>query len=208
MVKFYSNNFSFGFDWTTVTYAYLNRYPNPFAAHVFSSDTLGHRLDPITGNLHISKLHKKTNSTPYWARHFVKNTTAYILEEIVINNDARSFSSKQRNITHTRLLVVEDSLLIVPAPSPSPSLSAPSDSVPVPVPSTLCHSEGRLFSNFGYGIGSRIEIFSFKRISDNLHKSRKGLAYSIDRIRERCINSLSVHLSSALEFISFSSPTF
>ncbi|OMJ29730.1 Protein ups1-like protein [Smittium culicis] len=174
MVKFYSNNFTFDFDWNTVTFAYLNRYPNPFASHVFSSDTLGHKFDPVTGDLHISKLYKKTNSTPYWARHFVKNSIAYILEEIVINKKNNTLTTKQRNITHTRLLVVEDSLSIVPH-----------HDLNNPTSTTLCNSEGRLFSNFGYGIGSRIERFSFKRISDNLSKSRKGLAYSIDIFKGR-----------------------
>ncbi|PVU91277.1 hypothetical protein BB559_004200 [Furculomyces boomerangus] len=174
MVKFYGNTFSFNVDWNTVTFAYLNRYPNPYASHVQSADTIEHKFDPETKTLKIVRLYKKINSAPSWSSVFLKNNSAYIMEEISVCFETQTLETKQRNITHTRLLVVEDSLKI----------TSEIDQINKEFV-TSCNSEGRMFSKFGYGLGSRIEGFSLKRIKENFNKSRKGLTYAIEVLKEK-----------------------
>ncbi|PVU85783.1 hypothetical protein BB560_006909 [Smittium megazygosporum] len=158
-----------GSSWETVSYAYLNRYPNPYATHVLAADTIEHKFDPETGILSILRLYQKTNSPP-------GNSKAYILEEITIDPERQTLETNQRNISHTRLLLVLDSLKISPT---APSLEKNFES------STDCVIEGRLISTFGYGLASRIEGFSLKRMKDNFVKSHNGLSYTINLLKEK-----------------------
>ncbi|KAJ1680167.1 hypothetical protein EV182_000560, partial [Spiromyces aspiralis] len=158
MVKFFQQTFSFDFPWASVTYAYLNRYPNPYASHVLATDTLYHNVDQETGNLHIARLLLKTNSVPRWGRAIMKgNSTAYILEEIEVDPINKVFKTKTRNITHTRMLKVEEAQTIKASPED-------------PENHTTGCNETRIVSNFGYGLNSKIESFSLSRFRNNITK--------------------------------------
>ncbi|KAJ1642858.1 hypothetical protein J3B02_002778 [Coemansia erecta] len=166
MVKFYQHKYSYDYSWNTVSYAFLNRYPNPFATHVLSVDTLDHRIDAETGELFITRLLRKTNSVPRWARSVMRGNDAYILEEVKVNAETGTLVSKTRNITHTRLMKVEERQFLM----------ADRDNAS----RTLCRNETSIVSNIGYGLNSKIENFSLSRLSDNLVKSRKGMLYVLD----------------------------
>ncbi|KAJ1888495.1 hypothetical protein LPJ66_008545 [Kickxella alabastrina] len=152
------------YSWNTVSFAFLNRYPNPFATHVLTVDTLDHRLDAQTGELHITRLLRKTNSVPRWARSIMRGNDAYILEEVTIDAQSGKLVSKTRNITHTRLMKVEETQTLLADNSGH----------------TMCKNETSIVSNIGYGLNSRIENFSLSRFTDNLVKSRKGMHYVLD----------------------------
>ncbi|KAJ1724292.1 hypothetical protein LPJ53_001444 [Coemansia erecta] len=166
MVKFYQHRYSYDYSWSTVSYAFLTRYPNPFATHVLSVDTLDHRIDTATGDLLITRLLRKTNSVPRWARGIMRGNDAYILEEVRVNPDAGTLVSKTRNITHTRLMKVEERQFLLADKDNSSH--------------TLCRNETSIVSNIGYGLNSKIENFSLSRFTDNLAKSRKGMLYVLD----------------------------
>ncbi|KAJ2367635.1 hypothetical protein H4S01_002055 [Coemansia sp. RSA 2610] len=166
MVKFYQQKHSYDYSWGTVSYAFLNRYPNPFATHVLSADTVDHRLDEATGELHITRLLRKTNSIPRWARGIMRGNDAYILEDVIVDREGGVLVSKTRNITHTRLLKVEEKQTLAVDPFDPHR--------------TLCKNETSIVSNIGYGLNSRIENFSLSRFSENLAKSRKGMLYVLD----------------------------
>ncbi|KAJ2727184.1 hypothetical protein GGI07_000068 [Coemansia sp. Benny D115] len=166
MVKFYQQKYSYEYSWNTVSYAFLNRYPNPFATHVLSVDTIDHRVSPETGELHITRLLRKTNSVPRWARSIMRGNDAYILEEITVDAQAGTLVSRTRNITHTRLMKVEERQhLFADAANAG---------------HTMCRNETSIVSNIGYGLNSKIENFSLSRFTDNLAKSRKGMLYVLD----------------------------
>ncbi|KAJ2449069.1 hypothetical protein EV183_005090 [Coemansia sp. RSA 2336] len=154
------------YPWNTVSCAFLNRYPNPFATHVLSADTVAHRLDSQTGELHITRLLRKTNSIPRWARSIMRGNDAYILEHVVVDPENGTLVSKTRNITHTRMLKVEEKQTLVADPFNTDR--------------TLCKNETSIVSNIGYGLNSRIENFSLSRFSENIAKSRKGMLYVLD----------------------------
>lgn len=151
--------------------AYLNRYPNPFATHVLSADTLEHRVDQTTGSLHVTRLLRKTNSIPRWARGIMRGNDAYILEEVVIDPQEGRIQAKTRNITHTRLLKVEERQTL---------RMDPMDQM-----RTLCLNETSIVSRLGYGLSSRVENFSLSRFADNIAKSRKGMLYVLDLAQRR-----------------------
>ncbi|KAJ1740343.1 hypothetical protein LPJ55_001205 [Coemansia sp. RSA 990] len=166
MVKFFQQKHAYDYSWNTVSCAFLNRYPNPFATHVLSADTVAHRLDTQTGELHITRLLRKTNSIPRWARSIMRGNDAYILEHVVVDPESGTLVSKTRNITHTRMLKVEEKQTLV--------------ADPFNIDRTLCKNETSIVSNIGYGLNSRIENFSLSRFSENIAKSRKGMLYVLD----------------------------
>ncbi|KAJ1736601.1 hypothetical protein LPJ72_001254 [Coemansia sp. Benny D160-2] len=166
MVKFFQQKQAYDYSWNTVSYAFLNRYPNPFATHVLTSDTLEHYVDAGTGELHITRLLRKTNSVPRWARSIMRGNDAYILEKVVIDTQLGKLVSKTRNITHTRLMKVEERQTLAVDPANRGR--------------TLCKNETSIVSNIGYGLNSKIETFSLSRFSENISKSRKGMLYVLD----------------------------
>ncbi|KAJ2710075.1 hypothetical protein H4R19_003929 [Coemansia spiralis] len=171
MVKFFQQRHSFDYSWGTVSYAFLNRYPNPFATHVLTADTIEHRIDPATGALHITRLLRKTNSVPRWARGIMRGNDAFILEDVVVDGQSGTLVSRTRNITHTRLLKVEEKQTLAVDP--------------LDAGRTLCTNETCIVSSIGYGMNSRIESFSLSRFSENLAKSRKGMLYVLDLAQRR-----------------------
>ncbi|KAJ2080735.1 hypothetical protein H4R24_002877 [Coemansia sp. RSA 988] len=171
MVRFFQQKHSYDYSWNTVSYAFLNRYPNPFATHVLAADTLEHRIDPSTGELHITRLLRKTNSVPRWARSIMRENDAYILEDVVVDPNGSTLVSKTRNITHTRLLKVEEKQTLTMDPSDNSR--------------TQCKNETCIVSSIGYGLNSRIESFSLSRFSENIARSRKGMLYVLDLAQRR-----------------------
>ncbi|KAJ2249957.1 hypothetical protein GGI13_004126 [Coemansia sp. RSA 455] len=159
------------YSWNTVSFAFLNRYPNPFATHVLSADTLDQRIDAVTGELRITRLLRKTNSVPRWARGIMGGNDAYILEEVVVDQQTGRLVAKTRNITHTRLMKVEERQTLLADPS-NPG-------------HTLCKNETSIVSNIGYGLNAKIENFSLSRFTENIAKSRKGMLYALDLVQRK-----------------------
>ncbi|KAJ1670196.1 hypothetical protein GGF38_001690, partial [Coemansia sp. RSA 25] len=159
------------YSWNTVSFAFLNRYPNPFALHVLSADTLDQRIDAVTGELRITRLLRKTNSVPRWARGIMGGNDAYILEEVVVDRGSGRLVAKTRNITHTRLMKVEERQTLLADPSNGGH--------------TLCKNETSIVSNIGYGLNAKIENFSLSRFTENIAKSRKGMLYALDLVQRK-----------------------
>lgn len=71
--------------------AFFRRYPNPFARHVLSVDTLSRYIDPVTGRLHTTRLILKRGILPKWARRVLPlgrggtGLDTWVLEESVVD---------------------------------------------------------------------------------------------------------------------------
>ncbi|KAJ1921918.1 hypothetical protein H4219_000264 [Mycoemilia scoparia] len=130
-------------------------------------------VDQLTGKLHLVRLLLKTNSVPRWGRSFMRgNSTAYILEEIEVDPVNKIFKTTTKNITHTRLLKVVECQTLKACPDDAANR-------------TIGYNETRIISNLGYGLSSRIESFSLTRFHDNITKSRNGLLYVLEVLREK-----------------------
>lgn len=66
MVKLFSADSVYGHPWALFTKAVWQKYPNPFASHVLSSDVIERRVDPETGILHTTRLFLKKGKVPKW----------------------------------------------------------------------------------------------------------------------------------------------
>ncbi|KAJ1922715.1 hypothetical protein IWQ60_006337 [Tieghemiomyces parasiticus] len=114
MVKFYQHTFDYDHPFPLVTLAFWLRYPNPFAAHVLASDVIDRYVDPDTGVLHTTRLILKRGNVPKWARTFMSNNEAYILEQSRVDPRDRTMVCTSKNISHKRVMVIEETQTFTP----------------------------------------------------------------------------------------------
>lgn len=110
MVQFFESNHVYQHDFKTVSSAYLNRYPNPYANHVLSSDVLETSIDS-DGCLRQTRLVVKTGRLPKFIKPFLgDNLNSWIIEKIVVNPKTQQLKSYTSNIDHHKFIRVEEYL--------------------------------------------------------------------------------------------------
>ncbi|KAF8244486.1 MSF1-domain-containing protein [Wilcoxina mikolae CBS 423.85] len=191
MVKFYENTFSYDYQWPAVTLAYFLRYPNPYSTHVVSTDTLHTRIDPTTGNLHITRLHLKRGKLPASVARFIpKIKESYILEKSIVDTRRQTLSTETRNLDWDGVLSVVENQVYSPAGADRTDVK------------TVVRFESKLGSARrhaeegterrgwlgGWGAGSvqrSIELVGRSRMRDGLNRSREGMKIVLEQLRER-----------------------
>jgi len=86
----------------------------------------------------------------------VKNPIALVLEESEINPHAQTMTTLTRNITHARMMQVEEWQTFRVDPNDSGK--------------TQVKSEARIISKLGWGLTERIERFGVRKFADNTKK--------------------------------------
>jgi 4-amino-4-deoxychorismate lyase len=188
MVKFHENNFSYDYQWPAVTLAYFLRYPNPYATHVVSSDTLSTHIDPATGNLHITRLHLKRGKLPASVARFIpKIKESYILEKSVVSAQQQTLCTENRNLDWDGVLSVVENQTYTPGPC---GMTTDVKTV-VKFESKFGHhrkregSGGWLGTWGAGGVQRSIELVGRSRIRDGLQRSREGMRIVLEQLRER-----------------------
>lgn len=93
-------------------FSIINRYPNPFAAHIKSVDIISRKLlDSGEGNnsnqkLMFTRLIRKLGSLPKWTPSVLRITDSFILETVIVNPAKQVIYSRQQNLDHTHYLKV------------------------------------------------------------------------------------------------------
>lgn len=114
-MKIYQSSADYpGYSLPTVALAYFLRYPNPFAKHVMSTDTISQHIDPITHRLHTVRLHLKKSKVPAAVLKFMPQTMTgpdgssqtYILEKSVVDVKEGWMETESRNMEWTGVLSV------------------------------------------------------------------------------------------------------
>ncbi|KAM0712070.1 hypothetical protein Q7P37_011164 [Cladosporium fusiforme] len=117
MVKFYSKDYTYDYGFSTVSLAYFLRYPNPYARHVASTDTIERSYDPETQRLTTVRLHLKRSRLPpavvkLLPRSYLGNasedgrTQSFILEKSVVDVKNGVMESESRNLDWDHVLSV------------------------------------------------------------------------------------------------------
>ena len=125
MAKYYSTTHSHPFSWDVVAsvivsyYQHLlkdhsfvmlflqgifRRYPNPFATHVLSEDTLHRELREEGRVLYSRRFLTKTNRLPAWGERFVINMRKLLplVEESYVDRHTRTIVTYTRNVGLSR----------------------------------------------------------------------------------------------------------
>ena len=116
MVKFYESSFTYEYSFPAVTLAYFLRYPNPYATHVLSSDVISRTVDPLTGQLHTLRVHRKSSRLPSAVIKLLPKSVmgsvsggrseSYVLESSTIDIKEGWMKTESKNLDWTGILSV------------------------------------------------------------------------------------------------------
>lgn len=164
MVQVLTTNFTYNYDFRTTSVAYLNRYPNPFAKHVLSSDTIDSHVDQ-QGRLHTTRLVVKMGLLPDFIMPFMgRSVQSWIIEKSIIDPKQQKVIAYSSNLDHHRFVKIEE-LLTYRCSGGQTNLE--------------CNV--RFLSNF-FGFKKRIEAWTKEKFSNNLLNLTKGFMYVISRV--------------------------
>ncbi|KAG7663810.1 uncharacterized protein J8A68_002670 [[Candida] subhashii] len=170
MVLYFENKHTYNFDFQTASLAYLNRYPNPYAKHVLSSDTLESYIDS-EGRLCTTRVVVKTGRLPQFIKPLLgSNLNSWIIEKSIINPKTHTLLTYSSNIDHRKLLRVEEYLKYTKDGN-----------------DTIVESKVKFSSNL-IGFKQRIETWSHNRFASNIRNSREGLQYVMNNMKHRIRN--------------------
>lgn len=167
MVLYYETNYDYNHSFETASLAYLNRYPNPFAKHVKSVDTLDVQLKD--GCLHIKRLILKTGRLPQFIKPFLGNALdSYIVENSIIDPKRKTIKSYTANIDHRKFIKVEEYL--------NYSSKAKFN--------TNVDYKVKFSSNF-LGFAKRIEEWARNKFHKNITNTTQGLSFVMNQLNRR-----------------------
>lgn len=170
MVLWHKNTHVFDNDFATVSLAFFNRYPNPYASHVLSIDTLSRETDS-NGHLHTTRLIKKSGKLPRWSKTFLgKITDSWIIERSVVDPSRAVMKTYTKNLDHTRIIQVEEYTTYHREENSS---------------KTFVTSEVKFSSGFQLGVKNKIEDWSRSKFDENIKKSRLGMAFVMQQLQNR-----------------------
>lgn len=116
MVKFYESSFSYDYSFPAVTLAYFLRYPNPYSTHVLSTDVISRSIDPVSGQLHTVRVHRKSSRLPPAVLKLLPKSVlgnvrggrseSYILESSTIDIKEGWMKTESKNLDWTGILSV------------------------------------------------------------------------------------------------------
>ncbi|KAI8810070.1 PRELI-like family-domain-containing protein [Cladochytrium replicatum] len=172
MVKVLNQHMYYPYDWATFTQAIWQKYPNPFASHVLTADVIESKVDPQTGILYRTRLFLKSGIIPKWGRALMSVPEAFIIEHTMVDPSSQKMVVVQKNLSHTKLMLVEERQTIVP-----------DNSTVAAQTTTMVHQEGRIVSSTGWNaVKARIEGFGLSNFKKNTIKSSKGLLHVLEQL--------------------------
>ncbi|AMD19596.1 HCL555Wp [Eremothecium sinecaudum] len=170
MVLWHKNTHVFERDFRTVSLAFFNRYPNPYASHVLSIDTISRTVDDL-GRLHSIRLIKKSGKLPSWVKPFLgRISDSWIIEQSLVDPAKSLLRTYTKNLDHTRIIQVEEHTQYRYDDSTG---------------TTQVDSKVKFCSAFGMGIKNRIEEWSHRRFDENIKRSRLGMSFVMDKLDHR-----------------------
>ena len=162
----YSHTTTFKTAWDKVAQALWKRYPNPYSQHVLSEDTISRTVKE--GKLVSKRLLTKTNRIPWWLEKFVaQGSAACIIEESEVDAAAKTFRTHTRNVSHSRLLSVEESCFFYVSPENNDW--------------TCCEKQAWIKCGVR-GFSRAVEKFGADRYKGNAHKAEMGLEFVINKL--------------------------
>ncbi|KAK7207263.1 PRELI-like family-domain-containing protein [Myxozyma melibiosi] len=178
MVKFYKSFFTHNHDFNTFSLAYFLRYPNPYATHVLSVDTLERFVDE-QGRLHTKRLVVKRGKLPHWCKVLLSSSKLNISESMILETsiiDPRNelILSEAKNIDFTKIMRVVESATY------KGDVSADGSKI------VRANTTVSFLSSFGFdSMKERMELWGQRKMGENLNRSQKGMGYVMDRLREQ-----------------------
>ncbi|KAL7419156.1 hypothetical protein Q5752_005992 [Cryptotrichosporon argae] len=100
MPKIYASTITYDFAPAHTVARLLRKYPNPFATHVFSVDTVAREVDPATGVVRSERVIGVQQGAPKWiTKLFSLPDTAYVREVVFIDPNEPSATCMSMNLS-------------------------------------------------------------------------------------------------------------
>ncbi|XP_030622217.1 PRELI domain containing 1a [Chanos chanos] len=170
MVKYFSCAGVLKNSWDQVSLAFWQRYPNPYSNHVLTEDIIFREVTP-DNRLISRRLLTKTSRAPRWAEKFLPvhmARSAYIIEDSIVDPQQRTMTTLTWNITHARLMSVEERCLYTVNPDNNNW--------------TEIKREAWISSSL-YGLTRAIQEFGLARFKSSVTKTMKGFEYVLAKMQ-------------------------
>jgi 4-amino-4-deoxychorismate lyase len=218
MVLTNSTTHTYSHPFPTVTLAYYLRYSsprlNPFASHVLSTDIISSHVDPDTQRLHMTRIHLKKSRIPSAVFKLLPasmtgggsgDKASYVLEDSVVDIREGWMSTESKNLNFTGVLsVVERQYFHIPVEPERKDGNETDVTTSVMLKSRIgeklrgkigqAQSDGWLSGlASGWGakrVGRTIENLASNKTQDQLGKSRDGMRFVLERIRNTGVISV------------------
>lgn len=171
MAKYFNTEHIHPYSWDQVAEAIFQRYPNPFARHVLSEDTVHRELIDGT-TLYSRRFLTKTNKVPSWGEKwlsgFVKRVP--LLEESFIDTHNKTITLYTRSIGLSTFMTAIEKVVYRSCPD-NPG-------------HTVAVKQAWVESNF-YGLRSAIKNFGIERFKKNCVKATEGFNYVLEKFHSQ-----------------------
>lgn len=170
MAKYYHTEHIHPYSWDQVAGAIFRRYPNPFASHVLTEDTV-HR-EVINGNLYTRRLLMKTNKIPKWGEKVLAGFARKVplIEESCVDSRNKTITTYTRNVGMSNFMTVAERVVYKACPT-NPA-------------QTVAVKEAWVESKF-YGLRTAIKNFGIERFKNNTVRATEGFNLVLERLQSQ-----------------------
>jgi len=171
MAKYFNTEHRHPFSYDQVAHAIFQRYPNPFASHVLSEDTVHREI--INGTtLYSRRFLTKTNKLPKWGEKWMSRFTRTVplLEESFVDNKERTITIYTRNVGLSNFMTAIEKVVYKACPD-NPN-------------TTVAFKQAWVESNF-YGLRTAIKNFGIERFKTNCVKATEGFNHVLERVHQQ-----------------------
>jgi len=169
--KYYNTEHIHPYSFDQVAHAIFQRYPNPFASHVLSEDTVYREI--INGTtLYTRRFLTKTNKIPKWGERWLSGfrRTVPLLEESYVDTKDRTI------VTYTRNVGLSNFMTAIERVEYKACQDNPHHTVAV--------KQAWVESNF-YGLRSAIKNFGIERFKVNCVKATEGFNHVLEKFHRQ-----------------------
>jgi len=169
MAKYFNTEHIHPYSYDQVAHAIFQRYPNPFASHVLSEDTVFREI--VNGTtLYSRRFLTKTNKIPKWGERWLSGfrRSVPLLEESYVDSQEKTITIYTRNVGYSNFMTAIEKVVYKACPS-NPN-------------HTVALKQAWVESNF-YGLRSAIKNFGIERFKNNCVKATDGFNHVLERIQ-------------------------
>ncbi|KAI8140536.1 protein MSF1 [Fennellomyces sp. T-0311] len=169
-MKLFKSVHDYQYEWSLVSAANWQKYPNEHCTHVTAVDVLNRTLDPETGVLTTERLITVNQNVPKLIMKLLGSDgdAQYVREISIIDPKQKTLTMRSQNLTMNNLLSVEESIEYREHPE-DPSRTQFTQQATI--------SAGSLMSRWA----SVLEDFSIKRFQQNAAVGREGFSKVLER---------------------------
>ncbi|KAI8642554.1 PRELI-like family-domain-containing protein [Parasitella parasitica] len=168
-MKLFKSTHEFSYEWSLVSAAQWQKYPNPNCPHVSHVDVLNRTVDPETGILTTERLITVNQNIPTIIKKILgSSSTQYVREISIIDPKKKTLTMRSINLTLCNLLSCEETIVYK---------EHPEDQHKTQFTQQAAIKAGSLVS----GWSTVLEEFSLRRFQQNADVGRAGFNKVLER---------------------------